>query len=111
MGYAGVIAPVLGIGSALGFGSAFLKFRNIVGVMPFLIIGKYISNYIITIFYLEITSIFIITTVQFYYYHKRAGICFCVFTSVKWSIIILSYRHLKKEITIYLFLGLNVSFN
>ena len=44
LGYAGVITPVLGIGSALGFGSLCgFKFTNIVGVMPFLIIGKYIK--------------------------------------------------------------------
>lgn len=41
LGIAGVIAPVLGIGAALGFiGGIGIKFTNIVGVMPFLIIGK-----------------------------------------------------------------------
>lgn len=40
LGIAGVIAPVLGIGAALGFiGGIGIKFTNIVGVMPFLIIG------------------------------------------------------------------------
>ncbi|XP_061184546.1 patched domain-containing protein 3-like [Saccostrea echinata] len=40
LGIAGVITPVLGIGSALGFLSAVgVKFTSIVGVMPFLIVG------------------------------------------------------------------------
>lgn len=41
LGIAGVITPVLGIGAAFGFVSAIgIKFTNIVGVMPFLIIGN-----------------------------------------------------------------------
>ncbi|XP_065943155.1 patched domain-containing protein 3-like [Magallana gigas] len=40
LGIAGVITPVLGIGAALGLVSGIgVKFTNIVGVMPFLIIG------------------------------------------------------------------------
>ncbi|XP_062568015.1 patched domain-containing protein 3-like [Saccostrea cucullata] len=40
LGIAGVITPVLGIGSALGFLSAVgVKYTSIVGVMPFLVIG------------------------------------------------------------------------
>nr|XP_022333664.1 patched domain-containing protein 3-like isoform X2 [Crassostrea virginica] len=40
LGFAGVITPILGIGSALGFVSGIgVKFTSIVGVMPFLIIG------------------------------------------------------------------------
>lgn len=40
LGIAGVITPVLGIGAALGFVSGIgIKFTNIVGVMPFLIIA------------------------------------------------------------------------
>jgi predicted RND superfamily exporter protein len=40
LGFAGVIAPVLAIASAFGFVSAFgIEFTNIVGVMPFLVVG------------------------------------------------------------------------
>jgi predicted RND superfamily exporter protein len=40
LGYAGVIAPVLAIASAFGFVSAIgVEFTNIVGVMPFLVVG------------------------------------------------------------------------
>ena len=45
LGIAGVITPILGIGSALGFVSGIgVKFTSIVGVMPFLIIGKWYSH-------------------------------------------------------------------
>jgi Tfp pilus assembly protein PilE len=40
LGFAGVIAPVLAIASAFGFVSAIgVEFTNIVGVMPFLVVG------------------------------------------------------------------------
>lgn len=41
LGFAGVIAPVLAIASSFGFASAIgIEFTNIVGVMPFLVVGK-----------------------------------------------------------------------
>nr|XP_022329809.1 patched domain-containing protein 3-like isoform X2 [Crassostrea virginica]XP_022329811.1 patched domain-containing protein 3-like isoform X2 [Crassostrea virginica] len=40
LGFAGVLAPLLAIGSAIGFVSAIgIQFTSIVGVMPFLVIG------------------------------------------------------------------------
>ncbi|XP_056012125.1 patched domain-containing protein 3-like [Ostrea edulis] len=40
LGFAGVIAPVLAIASSFGFASAIgIEFTNIVGVMPFLVVG------------------------------------------------------------------------
>ena len=42
LGLAGVLAPILAIGSAIGFVSAIgIQFTSIVGVMPFLVIGNY----------------------------------------------------------------------
>jgi predicted RND superfamily exporter protein len=42
LGFAGVIAPVLAITSAFGFVSAIgVEFTNIVGVLPFLVVGMY----------------------------------------------------------------------
>ncbi|XP_061193864.1 patched domain-containing protein 3-like [Saccostrea echinata] len=40
LGFAGILAPILGIASAFGFVSAIgVEFTNIVGVMPFLVVG------------------------------------------------------------------------
>lgn len=45
LGLAGVFAPILAIGSAVGFVSAIgVKFTSIVGVMPFLIVGNHNFN-------------------------------------------------------------------
>ena len=47
LGLAGVLAPILAIGSAIGFVSAIgIHFTSIVGVMPFLVIGNYYFYYV-----------------------------------------------------------------
>ena len=47
LGLAGVLAPILAIGSAIGFVSAIgIQFTSIVGVMPFLVIGNYYFYYV-----------------------------------------------------------------
>ena len=45
LGFAGVLTPVLAIGSAIGFVSAIgVKFTSIVGVMPFLVVGNFLTS-------------------------------------------------------------------
>lgn len=46
LGLAGVLTPILAIGSSIGFVSAIgSKFTSMVGVMPFLVIGMNIFRF------------------------------------------------------------------